>query len=335
MGLKVNKAITYLKNVNLLFLKLIALVLYCVLTHSLSAPVYAEMIQDSTGSHHFEQTPKRVAVLAWELAEQVIELGILPIAMPEVEQYHKWVVKPSLPATVEDLGSRDEPNLEKLMQLKPDLILIGYPQSDIKNQLEKIAPVLYFNSYSKAHNNVEAVIWGFKELAKLFGKQELAVKKLDDMNARIKFLGAELQQAFGVPLPKVTTLRFANTTSVYLFGDNSISQYVLKQMGFAPALPQENSQWGVTQTRLRELRKVGEGVVLYFKPFEQEEKLQNSPLWNAMPFVKVNHINSVASTWTYGGAMSIGYVAESLANSLREVAVKSTKIKSDKIVAMN
>jgi len=54
-----------------------------------------------------------------------------------------------------------------------------------------------------------------------------------------------------------------------------------------------------------------------------------------MPFVKVNHVNSVASTWTYGGAMSIRYVAESLAASLREVAVKSTKIKLDKTVVMN
>ena len=325
----------YKAMLRLVILRFIVFISCCVSTYVLAAPVYAETIQDSVGSHDFVQIPKRVAVLAWELAEQVIELGVIPIAMPETQQYKQWVVKPSIPVTVEDLGSRDEPNLEKLMQLKPDLILIGYSQSDIKEQLEKIAPVLYFNSYSKDHNNVEAVIWGFKELAKLFGKQALAAKKLSDMDVRIKMLGEELQQAFGAPLPKITTLRFANTTSVYLFGDNSISQYVLKQMGFNPALPQANSQWGVTQTRLRELRKVGEGVVLYFKPFEQEDKLRTSPLWNAMPFVKVNHVNSVASTWTYGGAMSIGYVAESLANSLREVAVKSTKIKLDKTVVMN
>lgn len=277
-------------------------------------------VTDSLGTHTLPTAPQRVAVLNWDLVEQVLELDTVPIAIPEISEYREWVVRPTIPDSVADLGERIEPNLEKLARLKPDLILIASPQLDIKPKLETIAPVLFYHTYSTEHENAEAAVQTFRQLAALFGKETLAENKLARQNARIAELGRQVQAAWHNQVPEVTTLRFASPTSIYAYGDNAISQYVLKKMGIEPALHFPTTQWGVTQTRLTTLKDIKEGIVLYFEPFDQEQKLKQSPLWQAMPFVQRNRVNSIAPVWTYGGAMSLGYMAEALAQSLLEIS---------------
>ena len=112
----------------------------------------------------------------------------------------------------------------------------------------------------------------------------------------------------------------SSTTSAYVYGNNSMPQYALDLLGIKPALSLPTSQWGINQQRLKKLNKIDNGIVLYFKPFYQEQKLQKSRLWQAMPFVINKQTAAVESTWTYGGAMSLKYLAEALTMALLTVA---------------
>lgn len=287
----------------------------------LSVSVLAEVkIQDSQGQQVFSQTPVRIAALSWELVEDVIELGLEPVAIPEREAYQEWVAKPALPDSSVDIGSRAEPNLEKLAQLKPDVILIGAALKDIRSKLERIAPVVFFDTYQRDHNNQEQADQVFLTLAKLLDKEAHAQAKLAARQQVFEQLRSQLNAAFPAGLPKVTSLRFASTTSAYVYGDNAMPQYALERLGLQTAMPLASTQWGVTQKRLKSLRGIKEGVVLYFKPFHFEKKLAKSPLWRSMPFVKQGKVASIASTWTYGGAMSLQYLAQAMTDSLLEVA---------------
>lgn len=277
-------------------------------------------IQDSHGEQVFAQTPSRIAALSWELVEDVIELGLVPVAVPEREAYQEWVAQPAMPASSVDIGGRAEPNLEKLAQLKPDVILIGAALKDIQTKLEKIAPVVFFDTYQQDHNNQEKADQVFLTLAKLLDKESHAQAKLVARQAVFEELKVQLNAAFPAGLPKVTSLRFASTTSAYVYGDNAMPQYALERLGLKSAMPLESTQWGVTQKRLKSLRKINEGIVLYFKPFHFEKKLAKSPLWRSMPFVQQGNVASVASTWTYGGAMSLQYLAQAMTQSLLEVS---------------
>ncbi|WP_438462868.1 iron-siderophore ABC transporter substrate-binding protein [Marinomonas sp. PE14-40] len=277
-------------------------------------------IQDSQGEKVFAQTPVRIAALSWELVEDVIELGLEPVAIPEREAYQEWVAQPVLPASSVDIGGRAEPNLEKIAQLKPDVILIGAALKDIQAKLERIAPVVFFDTYQRDHNNQEKADQVFLTLAKLLDKEGHAQAKLATRHEVFEQLKSQLNAAFPAGLPKVTSLRFASTTSAYVYGDNAMPQYALERLGLQTAMPLASTQWGVTQKRLKSLRGIKEGVVLYFKPFHFEKKLAKSPLWRSMPFVKQGNVASVASTWTYGGAMSLQYLAQAMTDSLLEVS---------------
>lgn len=301
------------------------LIVCCVMVMSLTVAAQGWTIKDSRGEQSLEAAPSRIASLNWRITEQLLELDITPIAVADKRAYAEWVKQPALPEDVEGLGTRAEPNLIKLAALKPDLIFIGEVHLPILPRLERIAPVVFFKSFSAAHDNPQMAIDIYKRLARFLDKDALAARKLAAMKKRFTVLKKQLKEAYSGHVPAVTTVRFADPSSVYIYGDNSMSQYALQQLGIEPALPQENSQWGLQHKRVLELSKIQHGVLLYFEPFAQLPKLESSRLWQAMPFVRAGRINAVPATWTYGGAMSLGYLAEAMAQSLLEISPQSAK----------
>lgn len=292
-----------------------------VLASALSFNAMADyQVEDSNGVKTIKAQPARVAALNWDIAEQVIELGVTPVAVPDIAGYSDWVVQPAIPEGVTDIGTRTEPNFSALKKLNPDVILIASPQKDLQERLSEIAPVLYYQTYSEQHSNAAVAIENFKKIAQLLGKEEQANNKLAAMDARIAFLKAELAKAYPGDKPKVTSFRFASTTSVYIYGNNSIPQYALEQLGFENAMDLPASQWGISQKRMTELKKVKNGIALYFEPFPYQDKLNQSPIWKSMPFVRNGQFSPVEASWSYGGAMSILYNAEAMAQSLLTLA---------------
>ncbi|MEL7324881.1 MAG: iron-siderophore ABC transporter substrate-binding protein [Pseudomonadota bacterium] len=292
-----------------------------VLASALSFNAMADyQVEDSEGVKTIKAQPVRVAALNWDIAEQVIELGVSPVAVPDIAGYSDWVVQPAIPEGVTDIGTRTEPNFSALKKLNPDVILIASPQKDLQERFSEIAPVLYYQTYSEQHSNAAAAIENFKKIAQLLGKEEQANNKLAAMDARIAVLKAELAKAYPDDKPKVTSFRFASTTSVYIYGNNSIPQYALEQLGFENAMDLPASQWGISQKRMTELKKVKNGIALYFEPFPYQDKLNQSPIWKSMPFVRSGQFSPVEASWSYGGAMSILYNAEAMAQSLLALA---------------
>lgn len=288
----------------------------------IASPSFAAItVTDSLGEHQLESHPKRIVALNWDLAEQLLELGVTPVGVPNIKDYTTWVVKPAIPESVEDVGTRAEPNMQKLAELKPDLILAASPQKDLIPRLQTIAPVLYYESYEGTSDSAQEVITHFKHIAQVVDKSELAQTKLDAMNARFSELNQQLTAAFGETLPQVLAMRFANQTAVYVYTENSTTNYVLKQLGLTPAMPLPPQHWGISQKRITDLQHIKDGYVVYFGPFSDQQKAQlnKSMLWKAMPFVRNGHVNEAAPVWNYGGAMSMQYIAESITESLLEI----------------
>ncbi|GEM_PF-252011 len=290
-------------------------------------------IRDNRGTIAFASVPRRVVVLDWDLLEQVLELGITPVGAPELAGYREWVVQPPLPAmkdnaggtsdkdnadTVTDVGTRAEPNLERIAGLHPDVILTASPQKDLLDALARIAPVVHLPNFAATDRSGEVAIAHFTTLAALFGRQELARQKLEDMHRRFAELKAQLAAALG-PSARVLPLRFANTTSVFAYCENSTARYVLDQLGLTDALPQQPRAWGITRMPFKDLHALADAWVLYVLPFPEEAKMRASVLWQSMPFVRQGRIRSVRPVWNYGGAMSMRYLADAFAESLLRV----------------
>lgn len=278
-------------------------------------------VHDSYGAVTFEQVPQRVVVLNWDILEQVLALDIEPIAAPNLPGYRQWVVNPYAPESIEDIGTRAEPNLEKIASLKPDVILTASPQQDLIPLLRQIAPVVYLPNFSQNEAAAQTAIKHFRTLGALFDKQELAEQKLAKLNDSFKQLRDKIRQHYSAPLD-VLVMRFSTPNSVLLSTENSTTDYVVEQLGLTNPIKVSARAWGIKQDRINRLQNLEQSYVLYVQPFPQESKLNSSPLWQAMPFVKKQRVNSVRAVWAYGGAMSLQYMAEAITDSLIELAPK-------------
>ncbi|WP_420604922.1 iron-siderophore ABC transporter substrate-binding protein [Vibrio parahaemolyticus] len=278
-------------------------------------------VHDAYGAVTFEQVPQRVVVLNWDILEQVLALDIEPIAAPNLPGYRQWVVNPYAPESIEDIGTRAEPNLEKIASLKPDVILAASPQQDLIPLLRQIAPVVYLPNFSQNEAAAQTAIKHFRTLAVLFDKQELAEQKLAKLNNSFKQLRDKIRQHYSAPLD-VLVMRFSTPNSVLLSTENSTTDYVVEQLGLTNPIKVSARAWGIKQDRINRLQNLEQSFVLYVQPFPQESKLNSSPLWQAMPFVKKQRVNSVRAVWAYSGAMSLQYMAEAITDSLIELAPK-------------
>lgn len=276
----------------------------------------AVTVTDDRGEHTFDSVPQRVVSISWAMTEDVLELGIKPVGVADIEGYTTWVVRPPIPEGVADIGKREEPSIERLAELKPDVIILSNGQEGLIDKLEQIAPVLFFDAYSEEHDNAEAARGVYLELAKLFDKEALAQEKLAKMDAEFEDLKAKLHDHFGETLPKVTGIRFFNEAVALVYGSNSMSQAALEKLGIEPAMPVPDSQWGFVQRKITDLSKIRDGILLYIKPAPGVEKLFNSPLWKAMPVARGGRVAAVESTWSYGGALSVRYLAQAQTEAL-------------------
>lgn len=302
-----------------MFFRSVAVVIALSLSWFSASAFGAITVTDSLGKHEFKQPATRVVALNWGATEQLLELGVAPIGAADLRGYRDWVVKPGLPDNIVDVGQRGEPNVERILSLKPDLIIIGSQQRKLMDKLSQVAPVLYFDTYREDHNNAEAIDHSFIELGKALAREQQAIERLELRAERISAMKEKLLAHFGGDIPDTSLVRFVDTSHVRIYGTNSMVEAALDELGIKAAIEVPNSQWGQVQKKIIDLAVVTEGAVFYIKPFPYEKRLFSMPLWQQMPFVKAGRAGSVEPSWTYGGSISIEYIAEAITESLLKI----------------
>lgn len=127
--------------------------------------------------------PKKVVVFDMGMLDTMDELGL--------SQQVVGVPKKNLPDYLkqydtndyESIGGLKEPDMEKINELNPDLIIISGRQRDYQEELSKIAPTLFLGTdYQKGWASTEGNI---ETIGKVFDKEELVTEKLADLSKKI------------------------------------------------------------------------------------------------------------------------------------------------------
>ncbi|MED1470563.1 iron-hydroxamate ABC transporter substrate-binding protein [Bacillus salipaludis] len=161
--------------------------------------------QSENGPVEVPAHPKRVVVLS-SFAGNVMALGVPLVG---VDSWSK--MNPRFDSKLKNVEEVSDENLEKIIELHPDLI-IGL--STIKNvdKLKKIAPVVTF-TYGKVDYLTQHV-----EIGKLLNKQKEAQAWVDDFKKQAEKAGEEIRAKIG---PKATVSVIENfDKQLYVFGDH-------------------------------------------------------------------------------------------------------------------
>ena len=260
--------------------------------------------------------PKRVVALDWSLAETMLALGAVPLAVGEAPNYRTWLTEPRLPPQVVDLGLMTEPNLELLVQLAPDLILVGNGQeAAIGRLLERIAPTVALSIYTGADPPLQRARAVALELARLLGREEAGTALL-----------ASADRAFALARARLSPAQRARAVLVFVFSDerhgwvadrNGLFQGVLDELGLINGWQAEPSFWGFTVIGIDGLATVPDASLVYADfDLENAGGALRSPLWQALPAVRSGRTGRIPRFWYFGGLPTAVQLAEQIAASV-------------------
>ncbi|CAI8719093.1 MULTISPECIES: iron-hydroxamate ABC transporter substrate-binding protein [Bacillus] len=161
--------------------------------------------QSENGKVEVPANPKRVVVLS-SFAGNVMSLGVNLVG---VDSWSK--MNPRFENKLKDVTEVSDENVEKIIELNPDLI-IGL--SNIKNidKLKKIAPTVTF-TYGKVDYLTQHL-----EIGKLLNKEKEAKAWVDDFKKRAAAAGKDIKAKIGEDTTVSVIENFDK--QIYVFGDN-------------------------------------------------------------------------------------------------------------------
>lgn len=150
------------------------------------------VVQHRLGEVCIPLEPQRIIALdVQSILDSLLALDVKPVgtAVDNLGDVENWsgyeyfpAVLPELVAGIESVGTEITPSLEKILELKPDLILLPDFSEQNYGQLSKIAPTVLIDIY-----NVKASIKDtFRYIAELLGKEEKAEEVLNQYQKRIE-----------------------------------------------------------------------------------------------------------------------------------------------------
>lgn len=227
--------------------------------------------------------PQRVIVLGG--LDNILALGIKPIAATTLGDNNFLKYLDHLTDGIEKIGTNGQPNLEKILYLKPDLILGLNWDADLYENLSQIAPTVL------AEDDIDWKQW-LRKFAEALGETEKAENLLQEYDQRIK----DLREKLGDNLTKtqVSLVNFwANSARIYM--NRSFSGSIIKEIGFSRPVYQDKdkTQENVSLELIPQM--AGDAIFLILGGHNKSKLRQfiNHPLWSDLPAVQQNRVYPV------------------------------------------
>lgn len=260
-----------------------------------------------------------VVSLDYGLASTMLALGSVPRAIAALRNWPEWVVEPSMPPDVVDVGTTSEINLEVLTSLRPSLILSTPFLAALDEKLSRIAPVETFTVYAENGDALDRSYTETLRLGAMLGRQRQAEAFLSRADATF---GQLRKQVKSLSAPPVAVINFIDQRHARIYGGPGLYGGAMRRVGLENAWKGEASYWGFQTIGLEQLAELGEEahlvVVSPLLPPDVLTRLSESPLWTSLPFVRRQRISVVP------GVLMFGMVQEALRFSALMVDVLET-----------
>lgn len=254
--------------------------------------------QSETGPVEVPKNPQRVVVLTRFLTGNVMALGVPVVGVDEMSK-----TNPNFEEKLKNVEAVSDESLEKIIELKPDLI-IGL--SDIKNidKFKQIAPTVTY-TYGKVDYLKQQL-----EIGKLVNKEKEAQAWVDDFSARAKKAGEEIKAKIGANAT-VSVIETFNK-QLYVYGDNFGRGTEILYQAFGLPMPEKvkeatkNDGYFALSTEL--LKDYFGDYVIFSKNADEDNSFQNTDTYKNTPAVKNNRVfEANAKAFYFNDPLSMEY----------------------------
>ena len=291
-----------MKKINLLYLLAILAIISGLLLyylpdmtsgHNAESNQTSQTFKEKTIVHDFGTTklkkvPKRIVILDNLYGEILNPLDITPVGattgQADSQEFSTLFKKQYKDAKVVSIGWQGNPDLDKIAELKPDLILMTGEQEDLYEELSEIAPTVGYQINTDEN-------WDYHEtslkVAEIFDKRDEMKKDLDRVDAREAVFAENVKAKFG------------NQKLMYLrVTDNDIRYYAYGHFGYlydtyhfnrAETFNPDDMFQVIDPDKLKDINP----DLLIVQADSQElldNKLKNNPVWSSLKAVQNNKV---------------------------------------------
>ena len=291
-----------MKKINLLYLLAILAIISGLLLyylpdmtsrHNAESNQTSQTFKEKTIVHDFGTTelkkaPKRIVILDNLYGEILDPLHITPVGattgQADSQEFSTLFKKQYKDAKVVSIGWQGNPDLDKIAELKPDLILMTGEQEDLYDELSEIAPTVGYQINTDEN-------WDYHEtslkVAEIFDKRDEMKKDLDRVDAREAVFAENVKAKFGDQ--KLMYLRVT---------DNDIRYYAYGHFGYlydtyhfnrAETFNPDDMFQVIDPDKLKDINP----DLLIVQADSQElldNKLKNTPVWTSLKAVQNNKV---------------------------------------------
>ena len=240
------------------------------------------------GTTKLKKVPKRIVILDNLYGEILDPLDITPVGattgQADSQEFSTLFKKQYKDAKVVSVGWQGNPDLDKIAELKPDLILMTGEQEDLYDELSEIAPTVGYQINTDEN-------WDYHEtslkVAEIFDKRDEMKKDLDRLDAREAVFAENVKAKFG------------NQKLMYLrVTDNDIRYYAYGHFGYlydtyhfnrAETFNPDDMLQVIDPDKLKDINP----DLLIVQADSQElldNKLKNTPVWTSLKAVQNNKV---------------------------------------------
>jgi len=241
--------------------------------------------------------PKRVVVLA-SYAGNVMSLGVNLVG---VDSWSK--MNPNFKDKLKGVEEVSEDNLEKIIALKPDLI-IGLSTTKNLDKLKKIAPTVTF-TYGKVDYLTQHI-----EIGKLLNKEKEATDWVNDFKKRVDETGKQIKEKIGENATVSVIENFDK--QLYVFGNNwgRGTEILYQQMGLKmPKKVEETAlKPGYYAISPEVLPEFAGDYIIFSKNSDGDTSFQETNTYKNIPAVKNKHVFEVnAKAFYFNDPITLDY----------------------------
>lgn len=276
------------------------------------------IVQHELGKSCIPLHPQRIITMDQDSLEILVALGLEPIATTRANRTGNKVsiLNDKIDAII-DLGKEGQPNLEKIVQLNPDLIVGMFMDPQNYKLFSGIAPTV-----SMEFNHAE---WKktLRQFGEVLDKSQEVKNLLDTYQQEIENLRTNFEKKFGNT--KVTIMRFYTTLEFTQFMNHvSFPGSVIEELKYVSIPTVQRQLKGTDETYVNvSLERVdlldADAIFVALDPGAEKNFhiYESSPLWQTLKAVKNQRVYTVDSGyWVFGSILSAQAILDDVSKYL-------------------
>jgi iron complex transport system substrate-binding protein len=272
-------------------------------------PVATRVVKHAGGETKIPMKPQRIITLHDStILDPVLALGVKPIGIAtyaaEQGVLFRGITEDEV-TSIQQVGSAFQPSLEKILMLKPDLILGREYQKNIYNKLSDFAPTVLvdWGSFTSFQDN-------FRYIAQVLNEEKQAKLVLQQYQKRIR----QFQDKMGKQLQKieVSVIGFSGQ-SIKSLNRDSVFNQVLDDAGVERISIQKNQKERYLEISIEHLNKYDADVLFVINESQDDiASYLKTPLWQHLQAVKNKQVYVVNIDWFAGGPLGVNKILDDL-----------------------